>query len=582
VTSSRLALIARLSLLTAAALIPLLLAKGGRDYKLLSSHVLVMLGAAAGAVILARSRFRDGRSAPLAAAVWLAGIALSVVLALERGSLAPTALGELSRQALCVVAFLGSMVLLRRGDLRRLTTLWTATLVFVCGYAIVQRAGFDPVEEFRKFHSQDRVFSTFGNPDFLGVHVAFLLPVLLALARMSASPAKSLWPTILLVFPVAVLLWTGSRGAWLGAIAGLFTTALLSDTKHDWRALGHEWTGRLTLAGFALLFILAGPSILRVATRHTDRIPLWQGTMAMVRARPITGWGLGSFPSEFPPFAPAAFAAKMKADNTFAEHPHCEYLHVAVEAGLPILGLFISLLVVILRQGAHRARARDPMAAGAVGALVAVLVHILVDRNFRLASTAIPFWLLAGVLFVRRDDPPPSETKVPGWAWVALAVAIALSAVSHRPLRASYQVEREVDFLAQAAEVPAAQLEAQRAAHASDPQFLVALGNAWAKEKDFPRAIRAYEDALKLDPANTGAAVNLGNCWFMMSKFNEAAAAFRGILARDPAHKDARFNLAMTYYYQRRIKAALAEVEILLRQEPANPKALQLKQQLSP
>jgi tetratricopeptide (TPR) repeat protein len=222
------------------------------------------------------------------------------------------------------------------------------------------------------------------------------------------------------------------------------------------------------------------------------------------------------------------------------------------------------------------------MAAGAVGALVAVLVHILVDRNFRLASTAVPFWLLAGVLFARRGDSSPGDARAPGWIWPAILAAIALAAISLRPLQASYRVAREVDFLAQGAEVPAAQLEAQRDAHATDPQFLVALGNAWAKEKNFPRAIKAFEDALRLDPANAGAAVNLGNCWFMLSKFDEAGAVFRKVLERNPAHRDARFNLAMAYYYQRRIKAALAEVEILLRQDPANPKALQLKQQLSP
>ncbi|MEK7476790.1 MAG: O-antigen ligase family protein [Candidatus Coatesbacteria bacterium] len=587
-TNSRLARLARLALLTAAALVPLLFAKGGRDYKLLSSQVLILLGAAAGTVVLAHSRLRDRRGAPLAAAAWLAGLSVSVAVAHGRGILAPTAMAELARQALCLVAFLGAMLLLRPGDLRRLAALWATTIVFVGGYAIMQKAGWDPIEEFRKFNSQSRPFSTFGNPDFLGVHLAFLVPILLSLivhaARKGPRMARDILLHATLFGTLVLLVWTGSRGAWLGASAGIAIAIPLLFRRSEWESMDRRMRS-VAIAVIAVAFVIAAiwlaPSVRDALNRRTDRIPLWQGTMAMVRAKPITGWGVGSFPSEYPPFAPPAFAAKMKADNTFAEHPHCEYLHVAVEAGLPALGLFVWLLAVVLRQGLYRARAGDRMAAGALGALVAVLVHILVDRNFRLASTAIPFWLVAGVLFARREG-APAGTKAPGWAWLPLLGAIALAAVSLRPLLASFKVAREVDFLTQSAGVPAAQLEAQRDAHATDPQFLVALGNAWAQEKNFPRAIKAFEDALRLDPANTGAAVNLGNCWFMMSRFDEAGIVFRKVLERDPGHRDARFNLAMTYYYQRKIKAALAEVEILLRQDPANPKALQLKAQLSP
>jgi len=581
-TAARLRLLGRLTLLTAAALAAVLLAKGGRDYKLISGEVLVLLAAGVGATVILSAQRIPWVPAVAWAIVPLAALAAAAM----RHAVSPTAGGDLSRHWIFLLAFVVSAVVLRRSDLKRLVTLWAVTLIFVGGYAVAQKAGWDPVEDYRKFHSQSRPFSTFGNADFLGVHLAFLLPLLAEAVRLNVRPAARLLRYGLLLMAGLILLWTGSRGAWLGALAGFGVWAALVGPTRDWRnVIRSAHTGWVITAAGCLIFVAFLPELARLATRRTDRIPLWQGTMAMVRAKPLTGWGLGSFPSEFPPFAPSAFAARMKADNTFAEHPHCEYLHVAVEQGLLALGIFIWFLVAIVRQGLHRARHGDPWAAGAVGALVAVLVHILVDRNFRLASTAIPFWLVAGVLFARREERPrqslPSQSLA-SWTWIAVLLAVSLAAVSLRPLRASYRVEREVDFLTQASEVPAAELEARRGEHASDPGFAMALGNAYAKEKRFPSAVRAFEEVVRLDPGNSGAAVNLGNCWFMMSKFDEAAAVYRNLLARDPGHEDARFNLAFTYYHQRRIKDALRELDELLRRHPGNPKALQLKQQLSP
>jgi tetratricopeptide (TPR) repeat protein len=301
----------------------------------------------------------------------------------------------------------------------------------------------------------------------------------------------------------------------------------------------------------------------------------------MIAAKPLTGWGPGSFAAEYMPFAPPAFAARMTADNTFAEHPHCEYLHVAAESGLAGLGLFSWLVLVILRQAYRRARSGDSVAAGIFGALVAVLVHAAVDRNFRLASTAVPFWLLAGAVFT---GPVRAATGNPGRAAVALCAALwlALSAWSLRPLHASYRVEVEPDFLKTGGGTGSAELEAVRASRGRDPAYFVELGNAFAKEGKFPRAAAAFEEALKLAPNTAPALNNLGNCYFMMSEFDLAIVAYRRLLGRNPGNIDARFNMAYALFHQRKIKEATAECETILRQAPGNPKALALKQQLAP
>ena len=469
----------------------------------------------------------------------------------------------------------------------RLITLWLLALVPLAGYAIMQKTGHDPIDEMAKFHSADRPFATFGNPDFFGAFLAFLVPVLWGLT--ASRPPESGPRPWSAAFVAVMLLWTGSRGAWLGAIVGCGVFAAQTITRSNIRQI-KTLAGWWRIAFFVLLVGLAlvtrvYPLVRQAYHRRTDRLMLWEGTARMIQVHPVAGWGPGKFASEYPPFAPPAFAQRMKDDNTFAEHPHSEYLHLWVETGALGLGLFLWIVAAILSQGFVSARAGQPLAAGAVGGLVAILVHIAVDRNFRLASTAVPFWLTAASLWAmpRATAFPGSVRRFPFPIPALLITALlVLGAYSLRPLAASIRVEHEGDFLKQAADVPAADLERRGAAMKGDPQYWIALGNAWAKEKNFMKAAASFRGALALDPALTSAANNLGNCWFMMSRFEEAGAVYRGMLVRDPQHKDARFNLAFTYFHQRRIKEALAELAILLRQDPTNAKALALRAQLSP
>ncbi len=562
-------------------LVPLLFAKQGRDLKLLAGGGIGLLSLAPLAVVLGQGR----RRLPTAITPAVAWLAVCVAGTLRHRE----AVDELARQVIYLLTFLGAAVALARRDLRRLAGLWLGAAILVGGYAIVQGAGLDPVEEFRKWHSESRVFSTFGNPDFLGAFLAFLLPLGLAalsVARGTVVRAAVAGAGLLIA---VVLVWTGSRGAWLGAAAGSACWAVLGVTREDWHRrfpAGTAWPRSgwsLALLVPVAVAVLLLPSVSKTLTRRTDRLDLWQGTCRMIRSAPVAGWGVGRFAPEYPPFAPAAFAARMKADNTFAEHPHSEYLHVAVESGLLGLGLFGWLLTAVLAAGWRRARAGDRLAAGAAGSLVAILVHIAVDRNFRLASTGIPFWLLAGALCHTRGPAavPHHDRKRP-LHLLALIPALLGCAWFLRPLLASYRVAGDTDFLKQAADIPAAQLEAQRAAKGSDPQYLMALGNAYAKEGKFPQAVAAFRDALTIDPHYAAAANNLGNSWFMMSRFDEAIAAYSRVLALDRGNKDARFNRAFALFHQRKIKEALAECDALLRLDPQNPKALQLRAQLAP
>ena len=391
--------IARLGLLALALLTPLLIAKQGRDLKLFAVQLLALF-----ALTVATSRWllnRDRSRLPpvlLPLGAWLAAL-----IAAGYHSDSPAALDELVHQCSFLAIVAAASLACSREDLKRVLLLWSVTFVCVGGYALVQRLGYEPNDEFRRWHSQARVFSTFGNPSFLGTHMAFLLPLFVGAAAVGAGSrsGRRLWSAVA-ALTILILYWTFSRGAWLGAAAGLAAFAYCASPWRDvQRTLGKIPKGIIVLGSILVVVVLVAVIPREHLQRRTDRLPLWQGTLNMIKAKPLGGWGLGAFPAEYRPFAPPAFAKRMQEDNTFAEHPHCEYLHVAVESGITGLGLFVWLLACLVRQAAWRGRNGDRLAAAALGALVAVLVHIAVDRNFRLASTAGPFWLLAGLLYSR-------------------------------------------------------------------------------------------------------------------------------------------------------------------------------------
>src|SRR6185503_4397084 len=121
------------------------------------------------------------------------------------------------------------------------------------------------------------------------------------------------------------------------------------------------------------------------------------------------------------------------------------------------------------------------------------------DRNFRLASTAVPFWLVAGAILAARTRgvPPPRALPPSSPAgWVAAAGILWLSAFQLRPLRASLQVETEVDFLKQSSGTTSARLLGRKDSLGGRPEYWVELGNTYAKENNFPAAVGAFQEAL--------------------------------------------------------------------------------------
>jgi hypothetical protein len=110
-----------------------------------------------------------------------------------------------------------------------------------------------------------------------------------------------------------------------------------------------------------------------------------------------------------------------------ANTPHNGYLALAVKSGWPAVALYLLLSGLAIRQGLRAVRRRrDPLpqivGALAIGGMLGILTHNVVDNIFMVTFTRDVFWMLAGfaVIAARLQTevvPARSSRTSASWRW---------------------------------------------------------------------------------------------------------------------------------------------------------------------
>jgi O-antigen ligase len=252
-----------------------------------------------------------------------------------------------------------------------------------------------------QFASYFRVNSLFFDPNVYGRFLAVVMLGICAVLLWSARDRTAVAGAGLLALLWAGLVLTFSQSSFTALLAGLAVLGAL------------RWSGRWTaavataavVAGTVL--VIAAPGALHLdlgSSRAADtatsgRYDLVRGGVDLFKARPVFGWGAGSFSREYRRQRHASSARAVSASHTIP-------ITVAAEqgvAGLALYVLLVALALVALLRGARHSAARAAIAA----AFVALLVHTMLYADFL-------------------EDP---------LAWVLLAVGVAL-ARGREPARA--------------------------------------------------------------------------------------------------------------------------------------------------
>lgn len=264
--------------------------------------------------------------------------------------------------------------------------------------------------------SASRVSALMGHPNLLSGYLCLVMPVPLALLFAPVGIPSKAFALATLMASQATLILTLSRNGWvsffLAACIVVGATLLHPAIRFRTALL------RGAMIGATLVVLVATSRVLldRLFKSNPEaidvRFEMNRNALRLVSEKPILGYGKNSYAylmvSE-PPLRPgkASLYRETVYDNPSTVPPiHNIYLQQWVEQGTIGLLLFFAMLLMILIQGVRNFRVTDQFLymvnAGALGGIVAILVHGLADWVFWWSGVMRIFFVLAGLVFAVR------------------------------------------------------------------------------------------------------------------------------------------------------------------------------------
>ncbi len=310
-------------------------------------------------------------------------------------------------------------------DLRRFAIIFATAGVFIAAVGLYNRFGgaveavHATTEELEagvvggRAEGAGTAFLGLGHPNFLGAFLIMSMPFWF----FAVDHLKRAWHRLFadgaILLGFLGLLFTYSRSAWFGVVAGIGMLSL-SDRRAITRiivffvlfaavaqALSFAYTGMGATDLVAMRFEQLNRS------NYSARPAIFASALEVVKDNPLTGVGPGAF----------SFHADHSMVGGVLSQAHNLLLTIAAEMGIPAAIMYIIFLVALFRMGIRnlRAVAREPgygfIAQGAYAGLFAIVaqtffVHLFYHRNVGYALYALLGIIVAMNRMVREGELP--------------------------------------------------------------------------------------------------------------------------------------------------------------------------------
>jgi len=284
-------------------------------------------------------------------------------------------------------------------------------------------------------------------------HFAHLLVMIMLLATglllsRRCGIALKLFAGYSIAIAAYPLLLTESRSGWIGLMAGLLVTGLVTAVAKGFKrviAVILLMPLLMSLCAFAVWKISP-----RVQARIHDamtvenvRIPLWKDSVDVARLAPWIGNGLGSYRHIYP-----HYRNELKVTND-PEFAHNEYLHFWSEIGLIGMGVGALMVISLVYHGMRLLRDEEKSSGSAAipASIMAVIAgswsHAFFDFNFNIFGNVHVYVFVIAALFAASGSGalathvPVTDARyrIAGWTLILMLVA---AGVAYAPLTASY------------------------------------------------------------------------------------------------------------------------------------------------
>ncbi|MGQ9627040.1 MAG: tetratricopeptide repeat protein, partial [Anaerolineae bacterium] len=259
-----------------------------------------------------------------------------------------------------------------------------------------------------------RAFSTLGHPNFLGAYLAMVIPLAAGRASSSRRAMARLGYVFLLCLLFGALFATFSRSAWLACFSSMLAFALLLAYVKGMASRFLPFIAAfiiMVLASSLLAYLDPGGmfshspleplhSFLRGKSATAQvRALAWEGALRLISARPLLGYGPGTFPLAFAGVYPPSLAS-YGGIEALGGHAHNLLLDWAVSIGLAGVAVYLLFLGFVFRRGWRALHQASPSfqatLIGLFGAIIAYLVYN--QLNFATIAPLSLFWVCMGMI----------------------------------------------------------------------------------------------------------------------------------------------------------------------------------------
>ena len=246
-----------------------------------------------------------------------------------------------------------------------------------------------------------RVFSIFTSPNIFGSLLVLAIPMCVALFFVS----NKVWQKILFLGLAGcmggALLFTYSRGAWIGAVFAAGVYVLMKDKRLIIPAVIAGVLIFICVPSISerLLFMLS-PEYMAASMRG-GRLIRWITGLQILQEHPMFGLGLGGFGGAVAAHHDLQAVVRGSVVDTFYMDNY--YMKIAAEAGLLGIAAFVFLMWQVFSvsvKTVHITKNKQvkEIGIGITAGLTGVIIHCFVENIFEVPMMGVLFWTFVAAM----------------------------------------------------------------------------------------------------------------------------------------------------------------------------------------
>lgn len=259
-----------------------------------------------------------------------------------------------------------------------------------------------------------RVFSILTSPNVFGSLLTLATPMAVSMCLSAKKKGGKYIYGFLALMMAASLVFTFSRGAWIGFVIAIGIYILLKDK-------------RLVIPGIilAVLVVVLVPSVgnrisYMLSPEYIEsslrggRLVRWLTGLRILEFYPWLGVGLGQFGGAVAMNHQTSFLVDTSVVETFYMDNY--YLKTAVESGIVGFSAFVMLMYSVIINSFRTLRSSltkegKELATGIMAGLCGVITHNWVENVFETPLMASVFWVFVGVIMAMWYSSNKTENK---------------------------------------------------------------------------------------------------------------------------------------------------------------------------